>query len=289
MAIYNKQGDAIVFDEHYRKILKINHKNLKVEVLKTGVVCSDWNGKCFQVDASWNLLMNVMDKSIKVFKDFGEEGERELEISDIKGSYIKDHKPLMENRVILLTDDGAISIYSYGFKDSGIFEVDDKEDFVKLESSYCIALREDEICTSLAVSSLGDYVVVSSKAVSGFYQRGLYVIKIQEVEDPKTLLRNSKLIYISKLDFSNRLGFGNFLATSLPFYVDDKPVFFGLQQYGEGSLCSYILNDGRLVEFFKPIEKFSQYENFKFEVKRNSVYNMNKRGQLQVITWQKIG
>lgn len=286
MAIYNKYGDAIVFDEHCQKILKINSKNLKIEELKTGVIGSDWNGRSFEVDIDWNLLMNVNDKSIKVYKAFGEEEEQELEIRDIKGGYIKDHKPITNKRVGVLTGDGAVSIYSYRFKNEAEGR---EENCAVFHSCLMLSLKEDEVCSSLAVSSSGTYIVVSSRAVSGFYQRGIYVIKIEEQDDAKTQMETSQLVYISKLDFSNRLGFGNFLAISLPFYVDDSPVLFGLQQYGEGSLCSYILNEGKLVEFFKPIKKFSEYQNSKFEVKRNSVYNMNRRGQLQVITWLKIG
>lgn len=314
MTVYNKRGEAIVYDENYQEILKIC-KNNKVEILKSNIICSDWNGRCFKVDSKWNLLMNVFDKNIKIYKNFGEEKkERELIIKDIQGQYIKDHKPLTKNRVILLTDDGVLSIYSYRFKKNKIaedekkkisdLEEEENEDKVRLESVQKIELMEDEITTSLAVSPLSKYVIVSSRAVSGFYQRSLYVFKIQVVDDDdddclqteigiqnksKGKFVVSKLVFATKLDFSLRLGFGNFLAISLPFYVDDQPVFFGLQQYGEGSLCSYILKDGKLIEFFKPVEKFSIFENSRLEVKGNCVYNMNKRGQLQVITWNKIG
>lgn len=313
MIIYNKKGEAIIYDDSQQEILKISENN-EIKKIKSNIICSDWSGRSFAIDKNWNLLLNNLDKKIKIYRNFGEKEEIEIEIRDISGMYIKDYRPIEKSQVVLLTDDGYVSIYSYNFlveedvkekgdnRDNSLIEKKAEEEeykSVSLDSVYHIQLSKDEIATSLAICSLGKYVLISSRAVSGFYQRGLFILKIEGKGDKMNFekkISNSrssypplKLVFLTKMEFSVNPGCGNFHAICIPFYIDDQPVCFGLQQYGEGTLCSYILKEKDLIEFFKPIQNFSEFENFRFEIWGNCVYNMNKRGQLQLITWKKIG
>ena len=274
-------------------------------MIENNITCSNWFGRSFRVDqANGILFVNISDKSIRIVKDFKKAQERVLDIQSINGAYIKDFSYLDNQRLLVVTDDGHLSLFEYQIAQNEL-KIDPESE---LKDVYCIGFNpEYEVTNAMAVCPKSRYAFISTRNVSGSYQKAIYVVKILENQigeksesEPKSgkskgkggkgrLKEGQFLVHLHTLPFEVNLGFFNFRALCIPFYVEEKPVLIALQNFGDSCLYSYMFRDGKLVEFFSPIEQFSNNENLDFCLRKNCVININKGAQLQILKWKRVG
>lgn len=289
----------MVTDENRRELLLIDTEG-KVKVIKKEFYGSNWFGRSIRIDESGEFLfINEDDKVIRLIKGIGTTESQERLCDKVPGEYIKDFGPLRNNRLAILTDNGFLSIFKYDF------ESKEEKNIFELKSVYQIVLdKTDEISNTLAICPKSTYICVSSRRITNFNQRNLFLFKIVKnselwtnppkkdqitAEEASQINNGGEMIQmLHRLNFDHYDFFSSFHSICFAFNLEEKPILFGLQYSGNRELYSFSMDDKEtLVEFMPKVEEYSDSENVRLSKRDNQLYSISRKGQIQILTWQK--
>lgn len=227
--------------------------------------------RTLRYDKEANILFINYDDTTIFFAELSENNDfrvSKIEYDKYDSERLADFRIARNKRLIVLDQDGLMSVFSYAPKLSSnplVFSY-------RINSEYFDNERY-EYFTAMTICKETPYIAVSSYTTEKRIAKHLFILAIND--------RTGAIKRLEKIGLRKELQFHDEYYAMTFFNVEEGfPILLATHKSGTGSLLSFFFNGMRLEEFFGEFAEMVDQENYKIEVYGKYFFTLDYRGKL---------